>query len=235
MLNINDNKMSPKFFFTLILTTAFVVSSCGQNDLSRTELKTENDTISYAIGITFGSNLLMSGLDEINPKAIALAIQEVFDGESTIINPEQANMMLNDYFANLQFGTNLEDGEDFLAENRLRDEVTTTDSGIQYEVITMGDGPKPGPEDEVIVHYEGTLMDGTVFDSSYQRGEPAQFMLNRVIPGWTEALQLMPVGSKWKIYIPQELAYGANPRQGGPIEPYMALIFEVELIDIVTE
>ncbi len=227
--------MSPKFFFTLILTTAFVVSSCGQNDLSRTELKTENDTISYAIGITFGSNLLMSGLDEINPKAIALAIQEVFDGESTIINPEQANMMLNDYFANLQFGTNLEDGEDFLAENRLRDEVTTTDSGIQYEVITMGDGPKPGPEDEVIVHYEGTLMDGTVFDSSYQRGEPAQFMLNRVIPGWTEALQLMPVGSKWKIYIPQELAYGANPRQGGPIEPYMALIFEVELIDIVTE
>ncbi len=227
--------MSPKFFFTLILTTAFVVSSCGQNDLSRTELKTENDTISYALGITFGSNLLMSGLDEINPKAIALAIQEVFDGESTIINPEQANMMLNDYFANLQFGTNLEDGEDFLAENRLRDEVTTTDSGIQYEVITMGDGPKPGPEDEVIVHYEGTLMDGTVFDSSYQRGEPAQFMLNRVIPGWTEALQLMPVGSKWKIYIPQELAYGANPRQGGPIEPYMALIFEVELIDIVTE
>ncbi len=227
--------MSPKFFFTLILTTAFVVSSCGQNDLSRTELKTENDTISYAIGITFGSNLLMSGLDEINPKAIALAIQEVFDGESTIINPEQANMMLNDYFANLQFGTNLEDGEDFLAENRLRDEVTTTDSGIQYEVITMGDGPKPGPEDEVVVHYEGTLMDGTVFDSSYQRGEPAQFMLNRVIPGWTEALQLMPVGSKWKIYIPQELAYGANPRQGGPIEPYMALIFEVELIDIVTE
>ncbi len=227
--------MSPKFFFTLILTTAFVVSSCGQNDLSRTELKTENDTISYALGITFGSNLLMSGLDEINPKAIALAIQEVFDGESTIINPEQANMMLNDYFANLQFGTNLEDGEDFLAENRLRDEVTTTDSGIQYEVITMGDGPKPGPEDEVVVHYEGTLMDGTVFDSSYQRGEPAQFMLNRVIPGWTEALQLMPVGSKWKIYIPQELAYGANPRQGGPIEPYMALIFEVELIDIVTE
>lgn len=227
--------MSPKFFFTLILTTAFVVSSCGQNDLSRTELKTENDTISYAIGVTFGSNLLMSGLDEINPQAIARAIQEVFDSESTFINPEQANMMLNDYFANLQFGTNLEDGEDFLAENRLRDEITTTDSGIQYEVITMGDGPKPGPEDEVVVHYEGTLMDSTVFDSSYQRGEPAQFMLNRVIPGWTEALQLMPVGSKWKIYIPQELAYGANPRQGGPIEPYMMLIFEVELIDIVTE
>lgn len=227
--------MSPKFFFTLILTTAFVVSSCGQNDLSRTELKTENDTISYAIGVTFGSNLLMSGLDEINPQAIARAIQEVFDSESTFINPEQANIMLNDYFANLQFGTNLEDGEDFLAENRLRDEITTTDSGIQYEVITMGDGPKPGPEDEVVVHYEGTLMDSTVFDSSYQRGEPAQFMLNRVIPGWTEALQLMPVGSKWKIYIPQELAYGANPRQGGPIEPYMMLIFEVELIDIVTE
>jgi len=227
--------MKTKIFLTLFLASAMIFSSCGQSGNSRSELKTESDTISYAIGVTFGSSLLMSGLEDINPNAIALAIQEIFDGESTIFNPEEANMLLNDYFAKLQFGENLEMGEDFLAENKLKEGVITTESGIQYEVITMGDGPRPGVEDEVVVHYEGTLIDGTVFDSSYQRDEPAQFVLNRVIPGWTEALQLMPVGSKWKIYIPQELAYGANPRQGGAIEPYMMLIFEVELLDIVSE
>ncbi len=227
--------MKTKFFLTLFLASAVIFSSCGQSSSSRSELKTESDTISYAIGVTFGSSLLMSGLEDINPNAIALAIQEILDGESTIFNPEEANMLLNDYFAKLQFGDNLETGESFLAENKLKEGVTTTESGIQYEVITMGDGPRPGVEDEVVVHYEGTLIDGTVFDSSYQRDEPAQFVLNRVIPGWTEALQLMPVGSKWKIYIPQELAYGANPRQGGAIEPYMMLIFEVELLDIVSE
>jgi FKBP-type peptidyl-prolyl cis-trans isomerase FklB len=227
--------MNQKILITAFLAVALGFNSCGQSDISRSELKTESDTISYALGVTFGSNLLMSGLEDINPLAIALAIQEVFDGESTLLDPEQANNMLNDYFSKLHFSSNLEEGENFLAENRLRDEITTTDSGIQYEVIEMGDGPRPDPEDEVLVHYEGTLIDGTVFDSSYQRGEPAQFQLNRVIPGWTEALQLMPVGSKWKIYIPQQLAYGANPRQGGAIEPYMMLIFEVELLDIVSE
>ncbi len=227
--------MKTKFFLTLFLASAVVFSSCGQSGRSRSELKTESDTISYAIGVTFGSSLLMSGLEDINPDAISLAIQEIFDGESTIFNPEEANMLINEYFSRLQFGDNLETGENFLAENKLKEGVTTTESGIQYEVITMGDGPKPGPEDEVVVHYKGTLIDGTVFDSSYQRDEPAQFVLNRVIPGWTEALQLMPVGSKWKLYIPQELAYGANPRQGGAIEPYMMLIFEVELLDIVSE
>ncbi len=227
--------MKTKIFLTLFLVSAVVFSSCGQIGNSRSELKTESDTISYAIGVTFGSSLLMSGLEDINPNAIALAIQEIIEGKSTIFNPDEANMLINDYFTNLQYGENLEIGESFLAENKLKEGVTTTESGIQYEVITMGDGPRPGVEDEVVVHYKGTLIDGTVFDSSYQRDEPAQFVLNQVIPGWTEALQLMPVGSKWKLYIPQELAYGANPRQGGAIEPYMMLIFEVELLDIVSE
>jgi FKBP-type peptidyl-prolyl cis-trans isomerase len=225
--------MRTKILFSAFIAIVIVFTSCKQNESINTSLETENDSISYAIGVTFGSSLQMSGLEDINPKAIAMAIQEIFDGETTIMNPEQANMMLNDYFTNLQFGMHLEEGENFLAENKLKEGITTTESGIQYEVITMGDGPMPSVDDEVVVHYTGTLIDGTVFDSSVERGEPAQFQLNQVIPGWTEALQLMPVGSKWNIYIPQELAYGANPRQGGVIEPYMMLIFEVELIDIV--
>ncbi|MFO7923762.1 MAG: FKBP-type peptidyl-prolyl cis-trans isomerase [Bacteroidales bacterium] len=227
--------MKTKMFLSFFLAAAVVFSSCGQNELTRDQLKTQTDTISYAIGVTFGSSLLMSGIEDINPQAVALAIQELFDGDTTAINPEEANMMLNDYFGKLQFGDNIEEGEEFLAENRLKEGVITTDSGIQYEVIEMGDGPQPSADDEVVVHYKGTLIDGTQFDSSYERGEPAQFQLNQVIPGWTEALQLMSVGSKWRIYIPQELAYGANPRQGGVIEPYMMLIFEIELLDIISE
>lgn len=232
---IINNQMKTKIFFSIILATAFFITSCGQNDKVSTSLTTENDTISYAIGVTFGSSLQMSGLDTINAQAIAMAIQDIWDGESTIMTPEEANMMLNTYFAEVQFGENLEEGENFLEENLMRDEVTATASGVQYEVIESGDGPRPSETDEVVVHYRGTLIDGTEFDSSYERGEPAQFQLDQVIPGWAEALQLMPVGSKWKIYIPQELAYGANPRQGGVIEPYMTLVFEVELLDIVTE
>jgi FKBP-type peptidyl-prolyl cis-trans isomerase len=224
--------MKTRILFTIFFATAFVFASCGQNKVS-TDLRTENDTISYAIGITFGSSLQASGLETINPQAIAMAIQDIWDGEPTVMTPDEASMRLNDYFARLQFGDNLEEGENFLRENLRRDDVTETASGIQYEVMEMGDGPRPSPSDEVVVHYRGTLIDGTEFDSSYDRGEPAQFRLDRVIPGWTEALQLMPVGSKWKIYIPHNLAYGASPRPGGIIEPYMTLVFEVELLDII--
>lgn len=227
--------MKTKIFFSVLFASAMFISACGQSDKVKTDLKTENDSVSYAIGITFGSSLQMSGLQTINPKAIVMALQDIWDGDPTIFNPEEATMLLNDYFGRMQFGGNLEDGENFLYENLRRDEVITTPSGLQYEVIDMGDGPTPSSTDMVVVHYRGTLIDGTEFDSSYSRGEPAQFRLDQVIPGWTEALQLMPVGSKWKVFIPQNLAYGANPRQGGVIEPYMALIFEVELIDIVTE
>jgi FKBP-type peptidyl-prolyl cis-trans isomerase len=224
--------MKTRIFLTIFFATAFAVSSCGQNKIS-TDLRTENDSISYAIGITFGSSLQMSGLEDINPHAIAMAIQEIWEGEQTIMTPDEANMRLNDYFTRLQFGENLEEGENFLRENRLRDEVSETASGIQYEIIEKGNGPRPSSTDEVVVHYRGTLIDGTQFDSSYDRGEPAQFRLDRVIPGWTESLQLMPVGSKWKIYIPHNLAYGANPRPGGIIEPYMTLVFDVELLEII--
>jgi FKBP-type peptidyl-prolyl cis-trans isomerase FklB len=121
-----------------------------------------------------------------------------------------------------KFEANKSVGEGFLKENSEREEVQITDSGLQYEVITQGEADKPGPTSQVTVHYHGTLIDGTVFDSSVQRGEPTSFGVNQVIPGWTEALQLMSKGSKYRLYIPQELAYGANPHPGGVIEPYMA-------------
>jgi FKBP-type peptidyl-prolyl cis-trans isomerase FklB len=123
-------------------------------------------------------------------------------------------------------------GEAFLADNAQRPEVKTTASGLQYEVLQEGDGPKPGPTSQVTVHYHGTLIDGTVFDSSVQRGAPATFGVNQVIRGWTEALQLMSEGAKYRLSIPQELAYGANPHPGGAIQPYAALIFDVELLSI---
>ena len=129
---------------------------------------------------------------------------------------------------------NKQAGAAFLNENAQRPEVTTTASGLQYEVLLASEGEKPGPTSQVTVHYHGTLIDGTVFDSSVERGAPATFGVNQVIRGWTEALQLMAVGSKFRLSIPEDLAYGANPHPGGAIQPYSALIFDVELIDIAS-
>ena len=134
--------------------------------------------------------------------------------------------------AEAEGGDNLKAGQDFLAANGKKEGIVTTPSGLQYEVVTMGDGVKPTTEDKITAHYHGTLIDGTIFDSSVDRGQPASFPVSGVIKGWTEALQLMPVGSKFKLYIPSELAYGANPRPGGPIGPNAALIFDVELLSI---
>ena len=148
----------------------------------------------------------------------------------TVMTGEQAGEYIQTTMNNIKYGTVKEDGEKFLTENALKEGVQVTESGLQYEVIKMGKGKKPAATDKVKVHYHGTLIDGTVFDSSVERGEPITFGLNQVIPGWTEGVQLMPVGSKFKFYIPQELGYGAQ--QAGSIPPYSTLIFEVELIEI---
>ncbi|MCI7555306.1 MAG: FKBP-type peptidyl-prolyl cis-trans isomerase [Bacteroidales bacterium] len=144
---------------------------------------------------------------------------------------EAANGYIQTAIDNIKYGETKAQGEEFLAANKLREGVITTESGLQYEVIKQGKGPKPTADSKVKVHYHGTLIDGTVFDSSVDRGEPIEFSLNQVIKGWTEGVQLMPVGSKYKFYIPQDLGYGS--RAAGQIPPYSTLIFEVELLGIV--
>jgi FKBP-type peptidyl-prolyl cis-trans isomerase len=157
-------------------------------------------------------------------------------GEETIMEAEQANEIVGNFFDKKQNETsqkNLEDGNAFLETNKAREGVVTTASGLQYEIVTEGTGPKPANSDVVKVHYHGTTIDGKVFDSSVDRGEPVEFPVGQVIPGWVEALQLMPVGSKWKLYIPSELGYGVNGA-GSDIAPNSVLIFDVELLEIVT-
>ena len=177
---------------------------------------------------------MQQDLEKIDPQVMAEAIADVFNNKELKYSPDQANGIIQSYLqeaSEQKFIQHKNDGEAFLAQNKGKNGVQTTPSGLQYEVISEGTGEKPLANDTVKVHYHGTLIDGTVFDSSVQRGEPATFGVHQVIKGWTEALQLMPVGSKYRLYIPQDLAYGAHPHPGGPIKPYMALIFDVELLE----
>jgi len=193
------------------------------------------DKISYALGLSLGNNLRNNGFDSLNYQEIAQGMSDLLEGENTKITMQEAQQVINDYFGKLQekaHEKNITEGRIFLAENAKRAEVTTTTSGLQYEVITEGKGAVPVASDRVQVHYHGTLINGQVFDSSVSRGEPATFGVTQVIRGWVEALQLMSVGSKWKLFIPSELAYGAQGA-GQSIGPHSTLIFEVELIDIV--
>lgn len=191
--------------------------------------------VSYCIGLSVADSLLQQDLGGIDPTVMAEAISDVFQGKTMKYSPEQANEIIQKYIQEIttsKFEVYKNEGESFLAENAKKEGVTTTDSGLQYEVIELGTGAKPKSTDTVNVHYHGTLIDGTVFDSSITRGIPATFGVHQVIKGWTEALQLMPVGSKYRLYIPQDLAYGAHPHPGGAIKPFMALVFDVELLGI---
>ncbi|MCK4661830.1 MAG: FKBP-type peptidyl-prolyl cis-trans isomerase [Bacteroidales bacterium] len=228
-------------FKNLLLAVLFgtmtMVSCNSQNETVKdVELKTNIDSVSYSLGVSIGQNLKDQGLETPNVAALAKAISDVFGEGEPLYDAKTADMLLRTYFNDLRNKKLLEnkkEGEDFLAENKNKEGVVTIESGLQYKVLKEGDGAKPKETDNVTVHYHGTLIDGTVFDSSVDRGEPAPFPVNKVIAGWTEALQLMSVGSKWELYIPSELAYGERPpRRGGPIEPNMVLIFEVELISI---
>jgi FKBP-type peptidyl-prolyl cis-trans isomerase FklB len=197
-------------------------------------LNNQLDSLSYAIGVNIGSAMKSQGLDSINVNALGKAIQSALGGDSLLINDMTANMFLSDYFQNRQRRAaeeNKKAGEQFLAENKAKTGVTTTPSGLQYQVLQEGAGAKPGPNDRVTVHYTGTTLKGEKFDSSYDRGTPATFSVGGVIPGWTEALQLMKAGSKYKLFIPAELAYGENG-SGPAIGPNSVLVFEVELISV---
>lgn len=195
----------------------------------------ELDRVSYCFGLSIASNLISSGVTTINAEAFNDAMTTVFAGNMPEIMPDEANNILQDYFEKLQKekGSKAKAaGEKFLNENKTKEGVVVLPSGLQYKILTEGKGEKPKAGDTVKCHYEGRLIDGTVFDSSIRRGEPAEFPVSGVIQGWVEALQLMPVGSKWQLYIPSELAYGSHGA-GQAIGPDETLIFDVELLAIV--
>lgn len=193
------------------------------------------DKISYALGLSIANNFLSSGINKLDIETFAKAIDDVLNQKQTSMNYDDAKNVINEYFTKLQdekLTINLKAGQEFLAINKNRPGVVTLPSGLQYEIIKEGTGKIPTATDQVKCHYHGTLIDGTVFDSSVQRGTPATFGVNQVIKGWVEALQLMPVGSKWKLFIPSDLAYGKQGA-GQSIEPNSTLVFEVEVLDIV--
>ena len=192
------------------------------------------ESISYALGVLFGTNLKQQGLSEINADELATALKAELGGTADL-SAEQANEIVGRFME----GKNAVAGDEsrvaseaFLADNAKKDEVLVTDSGLQYTALEEGNGPSPAASDKVTVHYSGSLIDGTVFDSSYERGAPASFPLNGVIAGWTEGLQLMKVGGKTRFFIPQELAYGDRPNPNSPIPAYAALVFDVELVSV---
>jgi FKBP-type peptidyl-prolyl cis-trans isomerase len=230
---------------SIIYALAFVlfvgVAGC-QNTGSKGNVKmtNKNDSVSYALGVLIGENnkqqvKSVPGADLLDKDILIAAFTKTFKGDSVEIKAAQANEMIQSYFQEIAMAEGVKNqkaGEDFLTANKSKSGVTTLPSGLQYEVITMGTGPKPTAQDEVKCHYHGTTIDGKVFDSSVERGEPVNFPVSGVIPGWTEALQLMPVGSKWKLYIPSNVAYGEQGA-GADIKPNSTLIFEVELLEIV--
>lgn len=195
----------------------------------------EIDKVSYSLGLSIASNLISSGIKTINQEAFNDAMNNVFAGQMPEIMPDEANNILQTYFEKIQNEKGKEAkeaGEKFLAKNKTREGVVTLESGLQYKILNEGSGAKPTANDTVKCHYEGRLINGQVFDSSIRRGEPAEFPVGGVIAGWVEALQLMPVGSKWQLYIPSELAYGQHGA-GAAIGPNETLIFDVELLEII--
>lgn len=193
------------------------------------------EKVSYAVGMSIGESLKAQNLEDIDTKKLSLAMDTIFKNQDPLFTPEEANSIIQAYLDTKKYaayGSLKLEGEKFLENNKSNKDIQTTESGLQYEIIKSGNGKRPSKVDSVSVHYHGTLIDGTVFDSSVERGTPASFGVHQVIPGWTEALQLMDIGSKYRLFIPQELAYGANPHPGGPIQPFSALIFEVELLEI---
>jgi FKBP-type peptidyl-prolyl cis-trans isomerase FklB len=206
--------------------------------MSDIQLDSIETKASYGIGLQMGQQLAQSGLEGLNVAAIAKGIATALTNEAPEISVDEINEALGALYqraedARKELSTAASaEGDAFLKDNALRSEVTVLESGLQYEILTKGTGEIPTADKTVRVHYHGSLTDGTVFDSSVERGQPAEFPVTGVIKGWVEALQLMPVGSKWKLYIPQDLAYG-DRGAGAAIPPFAALVFEVELLDIL--
>ncbi len=224
----------------LIFLASLIFFACQSNTQDKVQLKAQMDSVSYSIGMNIGQNL-KAQMVEVDPTILAKGIKDILDSNQTLMTDEQAQIVMMNFQQQMtakqeekmreQGEKNIKEGEAFLTENKKKVGVVTLPNGLQYKVITMGKGPKPKATDTVSVHYRGTLIDGTEFDSSIKRGQPATFPLNGVIRGWTEGLQLMPVGSKYQFFIPSELAYGERGA-GSTITPNATLIFEVELLSI---
>ncbi|MEX0844538.1 MAG: FKBP-type peptidyl-prolyl cis-trans isomerase [Balneolaceae bacterium] len=224
-------------FIGIGLSATLLLSACNQPQSGNyeAELETKLDSVSYALGYQNGTFLGREGVEELDNNNYNAGMNTGLTGEDGLLTQDEIYQVTNDYLQELsekKSSENTEAGRAFLEENKEKEGVVETESGLQYKVIEEGDGASPAATNVVRVHYEGTLIDGEVFDSSYERGQPAEFPLNRVIPGWTEGVQLMKEGATYEFYIPAELAYGANAPQGSPIGPNETLIFKVELLEV---
>ena len=214
-----------------------LLALCSLQGLRAQNAPIIKDSLAYALGVQIGDYFKNSGYNKISLSEFQSTLAMVMSNQPTAMTAQQAQQFLNKKNQEqraAQGAVAKKAGEDFLAANKKRPGVITTASGLQYEIIRAGDGPKPTAKDKVKVHYHGTLTDGTVFDSSVERGQPIEFPVTGVIQGWIEALQLMPQGSKWKVFIPYNLAYGERG-QGAKIGPFSALIFEIELLQVITQ
>ena len=232
------------YLFVLSSISLFMIFSCSsEKKYAAVKLKSQGDSVSYYLGLTYGSGLKQANIDSIfSYQAFIKGMNEAIKEDTLPVTQYAIQNYLNSFFVEFQQDQIKKQFKDYIAENKTyletnakKDSVVTLPSGLQYMVLREGTGNKPAPSDRVKVHYIGKLIDGTVFDSSYQRNEPAEFNVGQVIPGWVEALQLMPVGSKWRIFIPENLAYGSQSPQGSNIKPYSTLIFEVDLLEILPE
>lgn len=235
--------MKIRLIFTIILTCSLLLcvnaqkSKQGKQEKPFT-LTSRMDSVSYSIGVIFGSNLIKQGLGEIDPAILAIAFNAIKNNQTPLLDEKTGGDIINKYITEIhqqKAAVNLKEGTAFLEKNKLDSGVVTLPSGLQYKILKIGTGPKPLITDKVTVNYHGTFINGKVFDSSVDRGEPIQISLDNVIEGWKEALPLMNVGSKWKIFLPASLAYGDTQQPGNPIEPNTVLIFEVELLSIDKE
>ncbi len=221
----------------------FAFSGCNQDaGIGNPDLSSSKDSVSYSLGYQNGSFLQQQGMDDIDPEVMMAGMRDALQEQDSRLTEMEMRTVVQQFQMQAQQNQqarmqkeaeeNKKKGEEFLAENRNKDGVMTTESGLQYKVLEEGTGKSPKAEDTVTVHYEGTLLDGTVFDSSYERNTEATFPLNRVISGWTEGLQLMKEGATYRFYIPSELAYGMNNPPGSKIGPNETLIFKVELLEV---
>ncbi|MDO6744781.1 FKBP-type peptidyl-prolyl cis-trans isomerase [Tenacibaculum soleae] len=236
-----------KFLAVAVVTLSIV--SCGNSQFkTKSSLATEVDSVSYSLGLDMANKIKMN-FEDLDQDLFVQGFKNGMDSTNLLVDSKDINNILRTFFqkqqqekmkeqqaaqakkAEAEFGDYKKEGEKFLADNKTKDGVKTTASGLQYVVLKEGNGDAPTATSRVKVHYHGTLIDGTVFDSSVDRGEPTEFGVNQVIKGWTEGLQLMKPGAKFKFFIPQDLAYGAQQR-GAKIKPFSALVFEVELLEV---